>query len=78
MYVIYRSNVKVVYSKYIYPRIFGGVRGNRDIVYLGRKKCFYVQKCLLRIMYYFNQEERIGSIKLAFCILHFFVSLFFI
>ena len=25
MYVIYRSNVKVVYTRYIYPCIFGGV-----------------------------------------------------
>ena len=47
MYVIYRSNVKVVYTKYIYPRIFGGVRVTNLFSFLCCPMMLYIYICSL-------------------------------
>ena len=69
MYVIYRSNVKVVYTKYIYSRIFGGVRVSNLFSFLCCPMMCYIYisvHCNVTVLFIVNVFTSINNLTLNY------------
>ena len=69
MYVIYRSNVKVVYTKYIYPRFFGGVRVSNLFSFLCCPMMCYIYisvHCNVTVLFIVNVFTSINNLTLNY------------